>query len=232
MAVHISLSKDAMEESDARMLPTRNLLKPADGSPISVPNKEMVLGCYYLTTFEQDGDDVKEEELPRFADAQDAIFANQSGQVRVRQRIRVRLDGAFVTTSVGRIMFNEILPENFPFVNEETKAATIKELVSRALKENTNEEVVELIDAIKDLGFKGATLSGGVSVSVFDCEIIDEKGQIVQETEEKVAGVVDNYQQGLITDNERQRLSNDIWIDVTEKIADMTWQKLSDANPV
>ncbi|MBI5614231.1 DNA-directed RNA polymerase subunit beta' [Candidatus Gottesmanbacteria bacterium] len=232
MAVHIPLSDESKFEAIHLMLPTHNLLKPADGAPITVPNKEMVLGCYYITTVDPTKDASNEEALPLYSDEHDAIFSYQTGRVALREPIRVRIHGKTVLTTVGKVLFNEVLPEELRYMNTPVKAATVKSLVTKALLTLSKEEVVVMIDAIKNIGFWGATICGGLSVSVFDCEMIEEKGAIVQDAEEKVKAVDGNYQQGLITIEEKRRLSNEIWIDITEKIADKTWQKLASNNPV
>ncbi|KKU95880.1 MAG: DNA-directed RNA polymerase subunit beta' [Candidatus Gottesmanbacteria bacterium GW2011_GWA1_48_13] len=231
MAVHIPLSSKARYESVHLMLPTHNLLKPADGSPITVPNKEMVLGCYFLTTIDPLLANVEKEKLPIFT-ADEAIFAYQTGKLQLREPIRVSGYGELITASVGRVLFNEKLPKELRFVNTPVKAASIKTIITHALSIFPKEEVVTLIDAIKDVGFWGATRCGGLSVSVFDCKMIDEKQEIIDEAEGKVAEVDQNYQQGLITLEEKKRLSNEIWIEVTERIADLTWQILAPNNPV
>jgi DNA-directed RNA polymerase subunit beta' len=231
MAVHIPLSGEAQHEAIHLMLPTHNLLKPADGSPITVPNKEMVLGCYYLTTVDP-GAPSEEKYLKVFASADDAIFAYQTERIAIRVPIRVRMNGDVVVTTVGKVLFNEILPEGLRYVNTPVKSVTIKSIITKALKLYTKEEVVTLIDAIKNLGFWGATICGGLSVSVFDCEMIAEKASIVAGAEKKVTEIDGNYQQGLITLEEKKRLSNEIWIDVTERLADMTWQHMPANNPV
>ncbi|MBI3385821.1 DNA-directed RNA polymerase subunit beta' [Candidatus Gottesmanbacteria bacterium] len=232
MAVHIPLSKKSQEEAAHLMLPTHNLLKPADGAPITVPNKEMVLGCYYLTTLRKEEKEVKESDLPVYGAPEDTIYAYQAGRVGLRERIRVRIDGNLVVTSVGRIMFNENLPPALRYVNGPVNSGFVKSIITKALTLFPKEEVSRLIDAIKDLGFFGATLCGGLSVSVFDCEMIPEKQKIVAEAEGKVKEVDQNFQQGLITIEEKKRLSNEIWIEVTERIADLTWQHMPSDNPV
>ncbi len=231
MAVHIPLSAESQYESIHLMLPTHNLLKPADGSPITIPNKEMVIGCYYLTTVDVNAPQ-EDKDLMVFASEAEAIFAHQTNKVALRAPVRVRIGDELITTSVGKVLFNEILPEGLRYINAPVKAATVKTLITKALKLYTKEEVVVLIDAIKNIGFWGATLCGGLSVSVFDCVMIDEKPGIVKETEVKVKEVDENYQQGLITLEEKKRLSNEIWIEVTERIADMTWQQMKTDNPV
>ena len=231
MAVHIPLSEKSKHEAVHLMLPTHNLLKPADGSPITIPNKEMVLGCYFLTTVEGNGQK-NEKNLPLFNDVSQAIFSYQRGSLRLRERVLVKVGREVLVTTVGKMLFNEILPVELRFMNTPVKAATIKTIITRALAIFSKEDVVALIDAIKNIGFWGATICGGLSVSVFDCEIIAEKAGIIKEVEGKVAEVDQNYQQGLITLEEKKRLSNEIWIEVTERIADLTWQKLASDNPV
>lgn len=231
MAVHIPLSKNSQNEAVHLMLPTHNLLKPADGSPITVPNKEMVLGCYFLTTVEAKAkEDAK--DLPVFSDTQEAIFAYQTGKVELRRLVRVRVDGEIITTTIGRILFNEILPSELRWVNDPVKASTVKSLIVKALQFYKKEDVVALIDAIKNIGFFGATTCGGLSVSVFDCQIVPTKDAIIKEAEAKVTEIDQNYQQGLITIEEKKRLSNEVWIDVTERLADLTWEQMPSDNPV
>lgn len=226
MAVHIPLSKQSQDEAIHLMLPTHNLLKPADGSPITVPNKEMVLGCYYITTVDTRFDGMKEADLAWYVDVKEAIYAQQTGTLGLRELIRVMIDGKEIVTTVGKILFNEVLPKELQFINTPIKAATVKKLITQALVHYSKEEVVGVIDAIKNIGFWGATLCGGLSVSVFDGIIIPEKDAIVKEAEGKVTEIDANFQQGLITLEEKKRLGNEIWIDVTERLADLTWNAL------
>ena len=229
MAVHIPLSTQAKEEAINLMMPKNNLLKPADGSPITLPNKEMALGVFYLTLMEH----TKVEGVaPRvFSDEGEAILAYQAKKVRLREAVSVRIDGKIIETTVGRILFNEVLPESFSFMNEAVKAATIKHLITKALAALPQEEVTRLIDKIKEIGFFGATISG-ISVSVFDNEIVKEKQSMVGEAEKKVAEIDENYQKGLITNEEKKRLANEVWMDVTDAIADITWDNLKPNNAV
>ncbi|MEK7577866.1 MAG: DNA-directed RNA polymerase subunit beta' [Patescibacteria group bacterium] len=233
MAVHIPLSSQSQQEAIDLMLPTHNLLKPADGSPITVPNKEMVVGCYYMTTIDPLKETITDDTIERFADEQEAIYAYQTGILPLRDPIRVRLsNGELTTTSVGRILFNELLPVGLRYINSPVKAATIKQLVTKALSMYSKEEVTVLIDAIKNIGFYGATLCGGLSVSVFDNKSIAEKDTMIGEADEKVKEIDQNYQTGLITQEEKKRLSNEVWIEITERIADLTWDRLEKSNPV
>ncbi|MFC1626579.1 DNA-directed RNA polymerase subunit beta' [Patescibacteria group bacterium] len=232
MAVHIPLSKESNHEAEKLMLPTHNLLKPADGSPITVPNKEMVIGCYYITTVGRSEKKTKNQDYTRYSDETDAIFAYQTGGLGLREEIRVRIDGSDIITTVGKILFNEVLPQELRYVNTPVKAADVKSIITKAISIYSNEEVVTIIDSIKNIGFWGSTQCGGLSVSVFDNKIVADKDDIVRKAEKKVKEVDDNYQQGLITIEEKRRLSNEIWIDVTETLTDMTWDQMDVHNPV
>ena len=230
MAVHIPLAKKAQLEAKDLMMPVHNLLKPADGSPITLPNKDMALGCYYLTTI--DTGNPPDKQVPVFGDEAEAILVYQLNKITLRQPIKVRLDHELTETTVGRLLFNEILPQSLRYINEPVKAASIKQIIIQTMDIAPREEVAKLIDRIKDFGFWGATVAGGVSLSVFDNEMIPHKKDIINEAESRVAEVDSNYQQGLITLEEKKRLSNAIWIEVTEKIADETWARLAKDNPV
>jgi DNA-directed RNA polymerase subunit beta' len=228
MAVHIPLSKKAQEEAIELMLPSHNLLKPADGSPITLPNKEMALGIFYLTSMDET---LKKDPMPVFADTQEAQLAYASEQIGLKEPVQVRINGEIIETSVGRIMFNERLPHELGFINEAIKASGIKRLITRAIRTISPETVANLIDSIKNLGFYASTISG-ISVSVFDNEIVDGKDAMIEKSEEKVKQIENEYQQGLITVDERKRLSNDVWMKTTDEIADLTWNNLKLKNAI
>ncbi len=234
MAVHIPLSKKAQEEAVELMMPARNLLKPANGDPITLPNKEMALGIYYMTSLDEASRKTEEDE-PYFGDLNSALLAYDLGSILLRQPIKVRVGqngtAKIIETSVGRLKFNELLPDDFGFINESINASGIKKITTRAMKIYPSEQVAALIDKIKNLGFYGATLSG-ISVSVFDNEIIPEKQQLVKKAEVKVATIDDEYQQGLITLSEKKRLSNDVWLKTTDEIANLTWSRIQSYNPI
>ncbi|GAB4219206.1 MAG: DNA-directed RNA polymerase subunit beta' [Candidatus Microgenomates bacterium] len=232
MGVFLPLSKNAINEVKSRMLPYYNLLKPADGSPIVLPNKEMALGCYYLTTLDNNLINKKDEELKYFATVNEAYRFFQVGKIKLREPILVKIDNKLTKTSVGRIIFNNALPKEFGFINESIKAADLKNIVVKAIKLFDEKTVGELIDRLKELGFWASTKAGGLSVSIFDCQIIDEKDKIIEETEKKVEEINKNYQQGLLTLEEKKRYSNKLWIDTTEQLANKTWSALNEENPV
>ena len=232
MAVFVPLSSKAIEEVKSRMLPYQNLLKPANGVPIVLPNKEMALGCYYLTTLDSKLKNKKDEELKIFASENEALEAFHLNEIKLRDPIWVRVNGKVLKTSVGRIIFNNSLPEELRFINRDIRAADLKVLTTQVIKlYGGGKKVGEVIDRIKDIGFWAATVASGLSVSIFDCKIIPEKEKLVKETEKKVKEIYNNYEAGLLTEEERRKLTIELWLDTTEKLASMTWDALDEENP-
>jgi DNA-directed RNA polymerase subunit beta' len=228
MAVHVPLSKKAIEEARNLMLPEKNLLRPADGTPVSTPaSKEMALGVYYLTSI----DSRIEESKTVYADKNEAILAHQSGKIELRQEISVFVDGKIIKTTVGRIYFNEILPENFSFVNESATSSVIKKLFSQAYATSTSERVVQMIDDVKSVGFMAGTISG-ISFGVFDAPILPNKKDILKKAEERIAEIEENFNLGLITTEEKKRMSKEIWLEVSDDLADKTWDLMEPTNPI
>ncbi|MBU0569768.1 DNA-directed RNA polymerase subunit beta', partial [Patescibacteria group bacterium] len=228
MAVHVPLSKRAIKECKQLMLPRHNLLRPADGSPITTPaSKEMALGVYFLTNADAESGKCKSV----FADTNEAVLAYQTKKVELKQKITVRIKGEAIETTVGRILFNEILPESFEFVNEAITSAHIKQLFTKAYNSEEEDRVVEMIDSIKDFGFFGGTISG-LSYGIFDSKILPEKGKLLAEADKQVADIEENFAQGLITVEEKKRLSQEVWIETVEDLADKTWNLLEENNPI
>ena len=228
MAVHIPLTKEARREAEELMMATKNLLKPANGEPITIPNKEMAMGVYYHTVVDTDI-----EKFPAvFSSRDEAYHAFQVGIVKLRQPIDVRLpSGPVVETTIGRLEFNELLPKTYDYMNEAISAKKIKTLVTDVIKVDTSENITKLIDAIKDLGFRAATISG-LSVSVPDCEMITNKDEIIEEANKKVEQIQEQYFEGMIAGEERKRLAFDVWIDTTDEIAEKTWNSYDEKNAV
>lgn len=227
MAVHVPLSEKSKEEAHRLMLAARNLVRPADGSPITLPNKEMALGSYYLTS--------QDEELPEytgiFESPEEVLQAVNSEKIKVRQKIHVFISSKLIVTTPGRVLFNKQLPEDMEFINETITAARIKQIINEAIDKLSEEKVTELIDRLKELGFKGATQSG-LSVSVSDCMIVDQKEKIIQRADKEVEAIEKNFRLGLITRDEQKRLSQEVWLSVTNELADLTWRSLSHDNSI
>jgi DNA-directed RNA polymerase subunit beta' len=228
MAVHVPLSTRAIEEAKTLMLPSNNLLKPADGGPAATPStKEIALGAYYLTS-----EDARIPVYPTiFADRDELIFAYQAGRIEVRQKVKVKMGKEVIETTAGRVLFNEVLPENFDFVNEATTSAVIKQLFIKAYATVSKERVVQMVDDIKDLGFLGGTMSG-ISFGIFDAKVYPGKAGVLDEADERVSEIEDNFDQGLITAEEKRRLTQEVWIEVSEDLADKTWGELESTNPI
>ncbi len=228
MAIHVPLSSRAQQEAIDLMMPEHNLLKPADGSPITLPNKEMALGSFYLTSVDERQ---RRKELPVFASSNEAHFAFSLKKITLREPINVRINGELFETTMGRILFNERLPEGMPFINESVKAASITRIITEAMVNYSEHEVAKLIDNIKEIGFYGATVSG-ISVSTFDLKMIPNKSKFIVEAEKKIKDIEEEYQTGLITLAEQKRLSNDVWFETTEKMANLTWDLFEDQDMV
>lgn len=229
MAVHVPLSASAKKEASELMLSTKNLLLPASGNPVTLPNRDMIVGAYYLTTFEfpePQGDKV-------YFDYDQITLAYNYGKISLREPVKLRINGEDRLTSAGRIIFNRTLPRSFDYFNSETnkESNAIKKLVSQAFNEAGREETVEFIDRLKELGFKYSTLSG-YSMGIADGGVPNEKQDIIEEADAKVAEIDKNFRRGLITKKEKLRLIETVWSEVTNKLDDLVWSRLSPDNPI
>ncbi|PIZ99620.1 MAG: DNA-directed RNA polymerase subunit beta', partial [Candidatus Levybacteria bacterium CG_4_10_14_0_2_um_filter_35_8] len=189
---------------------------------------EMAVGIFYLTTLDEL---LKKENGTEFSSFNEVYLAHSFEKIKLREPIKVRVGNEILETSLGRIMFNEKLPEILGFMNEAIKASGIKKIITVAIQLISEAEVASLIDGIKSLGFYGATVSG-ISVSVFDNEEVPQKNDLIKESEKKVTKIEDQYQEGLITNEEKKRLSNEVWQKTTDKIADLTWNNLKAENVI
>lgn len=231
MAVHIPISKKSCKEAVELMMPSTNILKPADSSPVSVPNKGMALGIYYLTSPEIAEDESKVDMKKPIYTKQEAIYLWQIEKLKMRDYVQVRHpDGTLIKTTIGRIFFNEKLPEVLQYINRPVNASALKDIIMQAFKTVGQEEAARLIDEIKNLGFWAETHAGGVSVSVFDCKMLPNKDDKINEAEKRVSEIENNYNMGFITDDERRRLVNNIWMETTEQLADLTWGLFKETN--
>jgi len=226
MAVHVPLSAEAQVEAKLLMNAERNLLKPAHGWPIAVPTLDMVLGIDYLTkekpTEEKDGN------IPVFPSPDDVIYAHNLGHLDLHSYIKLRVDGHIITTTVGRVIFNQIIPEELTFYDEEAKgeihflnkevhAREISDLVAMVFDKCGNRKTVEFLDNVKELGFHYATVSG-VSMSIDDLIIPKEKWELIEQARKEAEEVEKNYRDGLITNSERYNKVVSIWSNLTREI--------------
>ena len=236
MGVHLPLSVASQKEAKELMLPSRNLLKPADSSPISIPAQGMAVGCYYITSVRSQ-DIVKEtaagyKDLPVFSDKNEAELAYQSEKIGLRELIAVRINGEIIKTTFGRIWFNKILPKEFTYLNDPMAGSkALNDLVVKSLEISGRIKTVKLIDSLKEIGFKGFTLSG-ISLSMEDCGYLPEKDRIIAQANKQVAEIEENYKMGLISNDEKKRLSQNLWLEKTEEIAEKTWATLDIDSPI
>lgn len=236
MGVHLPLSEASQREAKMLMLPSRNLLKPADSSPISIPSQGMAVGCYYITSIRSQ--DLEKEKikgfegLTIFSDENEAELAYQSKKIELRELIAVRINGQIIKTSFGRIWFNQVLPQEFGFINDPMAGSkALNDLVVKSLDIAGRLKTVKLIDSLKDIGFKGFTLSG-ISLSMEDCGYLPEKEEIIHGANKQVEDIEDNYKMGLISNDEKKRLSQKVWLEKTEEIAEKTWATLDVDSPI
>ena len=235
MAVHLPLTKEAQSEAANIMLSAKNLLKPATGEPISSPSKDMIWGMYYMTSMLED--DKEENQLKCFSSPKEAVLAYNLGHLKLRQRIRVRfaqedgLEAGLHTTSVGRILLNQSLPEHLRFVNELVDKKVLAKLLRVSLETKGIDETAKLLDVIKDLGFKYITMSGW-SWGMDDIPHIPEKQNILEEAEKRVDEVQEQYEMGLLTNSERYGKIIEIWTKVKDDIVKISSKAMDRQGPV
>jgi DNA-directed RNA polymerase subunit beta' len=232
MAVHVSLTPDAQKEAREIMLSSRNLLKPASGEPIMGPNQDMVLGCYWLTRIHPN----EKGEGGVFADHKEAILAYQSGLLSLKAKIKIRFgegwgNKGLTETCVGRVMFNEVLPEGMRFVNEVMDKKTLQKVVQICYRDFGIERTAQLLDDIKSLGFHYVTKSG-ISWGMDDLRVPEIKKELLKAADEEVLKTFDMYQQGLLTGHERQNRVIEIWAEVRDKVTEAVTTSLDEYGTV
>ncbi|MGB2762572.1 MAG: DNA-directed RNA polymerase subunit beta' [Minisyncoccales bacterium] len=207
MAVHLPLSDEAQEEAKQLMLSTVNLLKPATGTAVVSPSKDIVLGCYWITK-------IKEGALGEgkiFGSKNEAILAKDTGLVDLRAKIKVRFkEGEIIETTVGRILFNITLPDSYSFVNEQIKSKKLEKIVNEIIEDYDNEIAWHCLDEIKDLGFEYSTLSG-ITWGMDDLVVPKEKKKLIEEAERDVETIYKHYKKGLLSKEERISKSIEVW---------------------
>ncbi len=229
MAVHVPLSEKAVKEARERMLSSKNLLKPADGEPIISPSKDMVLGVYYLTM-----DDTRPHKGDGrvFGDMDEVDLAYSLGQVEVHTKITMRVTTwndevnnrlsepvtTLVKTTVGRVIFNRVLPDKVRFVNDVLDKGGVKDLIAAVYEICGQEETTEVADAIKDIGFEYAMRSGS-TIAVADITIPVQKAEILEKAQQEVERINKDFRRGLLTEQERNERIIEVWQETTKKVA-------------
>ncbi|RMD93505.1 MAG: DNA-directed RNA polymerase subunit beta', partial [Calditrichaeota bacterium] len=222
MAVHVPLSYYAQIESRILMLSSHNILSPANGRPLAIPSQDIVLGLYYLTKRRPGA----QGEGMRFANPEEALIAYNNKRLALNAAIHVRFDWGTLETTVGRIIFNRILPEGLDFINELLTKKRLEEIVAQIYQRFGNYKCALFLDDLKRLGFEYAMVSG-VTVGVDDVLIPPEKPQLLQEATAKVESIQKQYESGVITDGERYNKIIDIWTHTTSEVAEKMFQRLA-----
>jgi DNA-directed RNA polymerase subunit beta' len=207
MAVHVPLTEEAKHEASTLMLSSNNLLKPATGEPVVIPNKDVIWGCYYLTNQKPLAEGAT---LKNFSDEQEALAAYELGHIGLQGQCNVRINGERIATTPGRLIFNKIIPEELGFVNELIKSKQIKKLVAQAMHRCAHQRVVEFLDDLKDLGFSIITRSG-LSWSMSDLPVPAVKPGIIAKADAEVELIRSQYDEGLLTERERYLKVLEVW---------------------
>ena len=249
MSVHVPLSHEAQREAHELMLSTHNLLSPADGSPLVAPTKDMVLGCYYLTL--QETGTTSNGRV--FMDFDEVVLAHDLGEIGLQTPIKVQVSasdfdseeamilsdgpqgrgtsseivpvGGIFTTTVGRVLFNRVLPAELRYENRVMDKGKLKELVARTFLLVGRESTAEIVDQVKDVGFHYATLSG-ITVGIDDIKIPAAKQDILEETEALIEEIDAEYNDGLMTDQEKYEKTVEEWTKATARVTDAVQQEL------
>jgi len=228
MAVHVPLSREAVQEAKTVMLSVNNMLSPASGEPLVTPTHEMVFGSYWLTDVQPGA----KGEGERFRDFDDVLIAYESGQIELRSLVEVRdvpqgarmvvepangTGRATMKTTPGRIIFNSVLPEQVRRYDQTLDKKALKEIVAQCYRLTSNEETAKVLDRIKSMGFHYATLSG-TTIGITDIQVPPEKGQLLAEAQKKVEALEEQYEQGLITEREKYLRTVEVWQGVSKDI--------------
>lgn len=224
MAVHLPLSKQAQEEARTLMSATANLLKPADGAPVLSIGQDMVLGNYYLT---YNKPSAQREEVKAFSSVYEAEMAYENGKIQLQTPIRVHAKGEIRNTTLGRVFFNEILPADFPYDDNAQSKKQLKKVLGQIFEKYGAEETAKTADRMKGLAFRFATVSA-VSTGKDDYVEFEETADFIAEGDAKVALISEQFNQGLITEEERYSLTIATWRGVVRSVGEFLQDKLKD----
>ncbi|MEW6004250.1 MAG: DNA-directed RNA polymerase subunit beta' [Stygiobacter sp.] len=214
MAVHVPLSYEAQLEASILMLSSHNILSPQNGLPIVLPTQDMVLGLYYLTKLKPGA----KGEGKIFSSPEEVIIAYDNKVVELHAKIKVKIDDQFIETTVGRVIFNQIVPKEMGYINELLVKKSFSGFIYKMFIKLGNVVTAKFLDDLKDLGFRYAT-AAGISISFTDMIIPAEKDKLIEETNKKVSSILNEHEQGLITDAERYNKIIDAWTFTTTNVA-------------
>lgn len=225
MAVHVPLSYEAQLEAILLMLSSHNILSPQNGSPIVLPTQDIVLGCYYLTKM-REGD---KGEGMQFPSTEEVIIAYDTGVVGLHAKIKVRIDGQLIDTTVGRVIFNQIVPKEMGYINQLLVKKNFSSLIGKMFMKLGNKVTAKFLDDLKDIGFKYASL-GGISISFTDMVVPEEKEKLINQANKKVESILNEHEMGVITDAERYNKIIDVWTHTTNNVSRALIEKIKQHN--
>jgi DNA-directed RNA polymerase subunit beta' len=238
MAVHVPLGNAAVLEAQLLMLAPHNILNPANGAPIAVPSQDMVLGLYYITKGRKHTPEhpVKGEGL-KFYSPEEAIIAYNERKVDLHAFVKCKVNvleddqlvNKLIDTTVGRILFNTVVPSNYGYINELLTKKNLRDIIGSVIAECGMDKCAKFLDDIKEIGFHHA-FKGGLSFNLSYVMIPEEKGKFVKEAQAEVEEIWSNYEQGFITNNERYNQVIDIWTRINSRLADTLLTQLKNDN--
>lgn len=223
MAVHLPLSSKAQDEAREIMASNKNLLKPADGSPILHIEQDIVLGCYYLT-YERPG---VSKDVQAFTSIDEALMAYDAGDLKLQSFVKIPFRGKAHTSTLGRFLFNEIFPEDFPFQDETMTKKRLQEVMALVYEMYGQDETANIADELKTIGFNYATKSG-LSLGMDDFREVGGLQSILDEGEKKAITISEQYNQGFINDEERYRLTVETWMNIDAKVQQVLSEQFTD----
>ena len=206
MAVHVPLSTEAQQEAKELMFSSSNLLKPATGSPIINPLRDIVLGCHWATKLKSSA--LGEDKI--FGSKNEAILASDTGVIDLRAKIKIKTGDDFLETSVGRVLFNNTLPDGFPFQNEEMSVKELEKLTTKLIAKFDKEDCVKSLDKIKSLGFEYSTISG-ITWGMDDLEVPEIKKKLIAEADKNIEIIDSHYKKGLLSREEKTDKAIEVW---------------------
>ncbi len=225
MAVHLPLSNEAILEAQLLMLGSHNILDPANGNPITVPSQDMILGLYYITK-ERPG--AKGEGLAFYSE-EEAIIALNEGRVDIHANVKVRINGALIETTPGRVIVNQYVPAEIGYQNELMKKGAVKAIISKVIKTCGVARAAQFLDDIKDLGYYRA-FKGGLSFNLNDILIPDEKPELIEKGNKKVENINALYSIGEFSDDQRYRQTVDTWKDIDDEMKKILMKHMAEAD--
>jgi len=222
MAVHVPLSFHAQIETKILMLSSHNILSPANGRPLAIPSQDIVLGIYYLTKRRSGsrGDGMI------FSSPEEVIIAYNDNRIDLHAPIVVRINENMLNTTVGRVIFNDVLPKDMPFINELLTKKATEALIAQAYSKFGNYQSALMLDDLKEIGFRYA-MKSGATVGIYDVIVPEEKDQLLDQAFKNVEAIQKRYERGIITDGERYNQIIDIWTHTTSNVAERMFVRLS-----